>query len=62
VSTKNSVADFVQIAEAHGIAAKSVSTEDAFVEAVRRFIPSMKPALIEVEIDTSTYPTTAGAV
>ncbi len=50
--------DFVQIAEAHGIPARRVSTEEALAEAVRRFDASRKPALIEAEIDPSTNPTT----
>ena len=50
--------DFVQIAKAYGIPAERVSTEDALTMAVKRFIPSMKPGLIEAEIDPSTYSTT----
>ncbi len=50
--------DFVQIAEAHGIPARRVSTEEVLAEAVRRFDASRKPALIEAEIDPSTYLTT----
>jgi acetolactate synthase-1/2/3 large subunit len=56
--TEFSAPDFAKIAEAYGIPAESVSTEDALTAVVRKFIPSMKPALIEVEIDPSTYPTT----
>ncbi len=56
--TEFTAPDFVQIAEAYGIPAESVSTEDALTAVVRKFIPSMKPALIEVEIDPSTYSTT----
>lgn len=50
--------DFVQIAGAHGIRALRVSTEAAFTEGLARSVSSRKPALIEVEIDPSTYPTT----
>jgi acetolactate synthase-1/2/3 large subunit len=49
--------DFVQIAGAHGIRALRVSTEAAFTEGLARSVSSRKPALIEVEIDPSTYPT-----
>jgi acetolactate synthase I/II/III large subunit len=57
--TEFTAPDFVQIAEAHGIPAQRVSTEDALTMAVKRFIPSMKPGLIEAEIDPSTYSTLA---
>lgn len=56
--TEFAAPDFVHIAEAHGIPAEKVSSEDALVESVRRFVPSMRPALIEAVIDPSTYPTT----
>ncbi|MFQ5922819.1 MAG: thiamine pyrophosphate-binding protein [Anaerolineales bacterium] len=52
--------DFVQIAEAHGIPAQHVTSEDTLTEAVKRFVPSRKPALIEAMIDPSTYPTAFG--
>jgi len=56
--TEFTAPDFVQIAEAHGIPAERISTEDDLTMAVKRFIPSMKPGLIEAEIDPSTYSTT----
>jgi acetolactate synthase-1/2/3 large subunit len=56
--TEFSAPDFVQIAEAHGIPAERVSTEAALIAVVKRFLPSMKPALIEANIDPLTYPTT----
>jgi len=54
-ATEFTAPDFVQIADAHGIPAQRVSSEDTLIEAVQRFVPSRKPALIEVEIDPSTY-------
>ena len=57
-ATEFTAPDFVQIAEAHGIPAQRVTSEDALTEAVKRFVPSREPALIEVVIDPSTYPTT----
>ena len=59
--TEFTAPDFVQIAEAHGIPAERVSTENDLIMAVKRFIPSMKPGLIEAEIDPSTYSTTPEA-
>ena len=56
--TEFTAPDFVQIAKAYGIPAERVSTEDDLTMAVKRFIPSMKPGLIEAEIDPSTYSTT----
>jgi acetolactate synthase-1/2/3 large subunit len=50
--------DFVRVAEAHGIQACHVSKEEHLAEALRRYLESAQPALIEVEIDPSTYPTT----
>jgi acetolactate synthase-1/2/3 large subunit len=51
---------FDQIAEAYGIPAEQVSDEDTLSQAVERFVASRKPALIEVEIDPSSYSTTPG--
>ncbi len=59
--TEFTAPDFVQMAEAYGIPAFRVSSGKALTEVVKRFVPSMKPALIEVEIDPSTYPTTPNA-
>jgi acetolactate synthase-1/2/3 large subunit len=50
--------DFVGIAEAHAIPARRVVNEDALAEALKQFVNSAQPALIEVEIDPTTYPTT----
>ncbi|MCI0828443.1 MAG: thiamine pyrophosphate-binding protein [Chloroflexi bacterium] len=57
-ATEFTAPDFVRIAEAHGIPAARVSSEETLTEAVKRFVESRKPALIEVAIDPSTYPTT----
>ncbi|MFQ5924071.1 MAG: thiamine pyrophosphate-binding protein [Anaerolineales bacterium] len=58
-ATEFTAPDFVQIAEAHGIPAVGVATEGALIAAVERFANSYKPALIEVLIDPSSYPTAA---
>jgi thiamine pyrophosphate-dependent acetolactate synthase large subunit-like protein len=50
--------DFVLIAEAHGITGERVSKEEHLAAAVERSVSSRKPALIEVEIDPASYPTT----
>jgi acetolactate synthase-1/2/3 large subunit len=50
--------DFVRIAEAHGITACRVSDEESCKEAVERAVNSNRPALIEANINPSTYPTT----
>lgn len=50
--------DFVGIAEAHGIRASRVSNEKGLAEALNQYVDSARPALIEVEIDPTTYPTT----
>lgn len=57
-ATEFTAPDFVQIAEAHGIPARRVSDEDTLVGALKRFVSSSKPALIEALIDPTTYPTT----
>jgi len=56
--TEFTAPDFVQTAEAHGIPAVRATSEDELVKVVERFVASRKPALIEVVIDPSTYPTT----
>jgi acetolactate synthase-1/2/3 large subunit len=50
--------DFVGIAEAHGIRASRASNENSLAEALNQCIVSARPALIEVKIDPTTYPTT----
>jgi acetolactate synthase-1/2/3 large subunit len=56
--TEFTAPDFVAIAEAHGIRACQAPTEEALAEELRRSVDSKRPALIEVEIDPTTYPTT----
>jgi acetolactate synthase-1/2/3 large subunit len=56
--TEFAAPNFVQIAEAQGIPSEQVSDENALTQAVERFVASKKPALIEIEIDPSSYSTT----
>ncbi len=58
-ATEFQAPDFVQIAEAHGIAAHSVSERTALDQAVRQAIASDGPVLIECQVDPATYPTAA---
>jgi acetolactate synthase-1/2/3 large subunit len=50
--------DFVGVAAAHDIRAHRASNEEALTEALKRCTESEHPALVEVEIDPTTYPTT----
>ena len=52
--------DFIGIATAYNIEAYRVSNEVECIEAIKAAITAARPALIEVMIDPSSYPTTPG--